>query len=509
MLHKEITGLAAHLAVVVIGFAAVGVGCSSDDSSNEDSRDGGVQGAGGAGGGGSGAGGGQAPPTNVPPSGGSGGAGGAPTGASGDCPAGISGAGEQCDPGRAGCCEPPFECGVPYPGQPPICAAPCDLHQEPTGCAPGELCVPVEFDLSLDQPSPGWCIEGDECAPQNRSTCPDDQNGSCLALPPISMCLPAGTVGLGGACGISEPTPETLCEADLVCQYGRCKGLCDEAVGCPGGERCVDYGPRLDGTEFRFCHGSCDLFGQSGCADGEICRSVDEDHEDAAVSICDAFDPAQAPGDRVHGEACVSSESTNWGDCQANHLCVQVSEGDSSRCLGYCDSHDQSLCGGGSTCIRGLLTWGERVLRLGLCIGECNVLGADSGCPDGQVCAWAWFPKGPFTDEMMVIGTGPDGRDRPVGFCVPGDQSARVNEPCERDPSSEGHNCVNGAVCLASTERGEEGPHMCYQFCRIEPGVENGGCPGAATCETGVLPADTRDESYSETVGWCRPTEDG
>ena len=414
-------------------------------------------------------------------------------GAGGICANGALNRGDICDPDNH-CCDTDLTCQAVSPTT-ALCVGLCDafLPTRETGCVERELCIADENLAVPDAVEPGFCLPGDECEPDDRVTCPVDSNGSCAVAPPISFCLPAGRIGAGGACALTEDLDAAqLCESGLVCMYGRCKTLCDADGNCPEGAECIDYGPRLDGLDYRFCHDeSCDYFDEAGCGEDQVCLAVDERVDETVVTRCLDIGEMQAPGEKVHGETCTPNMQTDWADCRQNHMCARLGESDPTTCFGFCDAENQTLCGEHSSCVLGLI---ER-RRIGVCLGNCAPLADETGCPEGQVCNIGLF-----------VGTSQDGEPQPIGFCGPGDQTRQPGESCTLDATTGAQTCVNGSLCLP-TENRADSPRLCVEICdTVEGGGFNAGCERGFTCQTGIFRTDPQfSAAVSDRFGLCFP----
>jgi hypothetical protein len=355
------------------------------------------------------------------------------------------------------------------------CRTLCDANGAPSGCGARELCLPFETGVPANQQSPGFCFAGDDCEPADRATCPADANGSCAAFPPISLCLPAGEAALGEACGFDADAGEQLCAAGLVCEYGRCKSLCEDGA-CGEGEQCIDYAERLVGLDYAFCHGGCDFFAQQGCGEGELCGFIDFDQNAEAVGDCFAVED----GDGTHGEACTPDEDIYFGDCDAAHVCGALTEGRDAICNGLCDVSDQSACAGASACAFGVV--GD---TLGLCVGECDALGDGAECGDGQGCI--------FTGLAGLTGGG----TRAIGLCLPSAGDIGTGMPCElRDDAS--HDCGAGHVCAATEASPEQA--VCVRLCQ-----DDDACGEGEACAAGIFAGAAPDGTGTEAFGACLP----
>jgi len=342
----------------------------------------------------------------------------------------------------------------------PLCST--EVPSARNGCGARDFCFSLQDERN---PSLGLCIAGDACTVDGAG-CGDDE--ACLALAPATFCIEGGAAPLGGACGGAE----AACEPGLSCVYGACKAPCGD--GCPEGEACIDYSERLDGVEFRFCHGACGAIGQEGCGEQEACAVVDLDDAGVAVGQC-----VDGGGAGVHGDACQPDEAAYWGSCDAGHLCAAA--GEANECFAFCDAEHQG-CGGGSACVRRI--FGGRFADLGLCLGECTVVGADSGCAAGQVCA--------FTGR---IGTDEEGAETAVGLCAPSNGAGATGDACAVDAAG-ASDCANGHICAAIREG--EAP-SCLRICE----VGGAACPDDRECIVDLFGADALGEGGSQAIGLC------
>ncbi len=387
-------------------------------------------------------------------------------------------ASEACSP-ELDCCEAGARCIPDLLGG--ICLRDCDANAVESGCEEAVACIPASEVLDPNAPAPGFCFPGDGCQPGlEEEAC--EGPSTCAIIEPASYCLGAGERGLGEACGATnDPASlEINCEAGLFCAYGTCAAPCGEGCGAP--ERCVDLSESLDGQPFDFCYGGCDPFAQD-CAEEEICAPVGVDAERRAVAAC----VEGTAGVGTQAETCEPNALGYWGDCTPGHLCRDLFGVGRTSCAGFCDSADRSLCGAGSACVPDLLVAG-----LGLCLGECQILGADSGCGEERLCQ--------FTG---MVGADLEGRDRGVGLCLPGPQTASTGETCEVNDQTGAHHCETGHICgRLSTQR----PTECIKLCESDPSSEHG-CPTGSQCRVDLFGGDESGDGASTLLGACVPVQ--
>ena len=367
------------------------------------------------------------------------------------------------------CCRGDLVCVTLPTG--PRCLRLCDAHARPTGCGEHEVCSPDDRLAPADRPSPGVCIPGDGCRVGHE----DEACGppsTCLTAPPATFCAAAGEQDNGDACEASFDDDRRRCQSGLYCAHGTCRPGCD--AGCGEGARCIDYGPRLDGLDFRFCFSGCDLFAQSGCAEAQACALFDEDHIGRAMAAC-----IDAPnGQGTTGEPCDRGVDY-WGTCNAGHLCATLSAPVPPRCLAFCDSATLDRCAGASRCVAGLLT----ELDIGLCVGDCDPM-ADR-CGPGQYC------------RFTLIGRDAHGADVATGFCAQGGPTGDIGEACEPDNDPATDSCRSGQIC-ATVEMGRQ--RQCTPLCYAGVGSPNP-CSAGFACRTGVFVDSTG--VLSDRVGFC------
>jgi hypothetical protein len=398
--------------------------------------------------------------------------------------------GEACD-AAADCCAPGLGCADPL-GQGAICLNTCDANAPATGCGERELCSPENPDVPGDQASPGICIPGQDCEPGNEelacggpATCGNFENAT--------FCFPPGEVAVGEQCGLSED-PTTNCEAGLVCPImfvtgaDRCREPCGEEGACAEGFNCVDWTERQDGVPYAFCHDGCSVYGQDCEGEGELCI-LSDGYEGAAMGACLAQDGLE-DGDGVSNDSCdPNGGSGYWATCTAAHLCIDLgsAEAPDPTCTGFCGPDDNSLCINGSVCVTDAL-----IIDVGICLGECNVFGEDTGCGDGQVCSFR--------------GIGAEaGNDKPWGACGPGEQSKATGEACTLNEMTGEHDCVNGHLCTALTQGGGT---QCVRLCEAADDSDNT-CPPGFECQTGLFGGDQQGVGASERIGACLEPQGG
>lgn len=355
--------------------------------------------------------------------------------------------GAVCDR-RLDCCDRGLVCADLGDGS--RCRTACDAHRVPTGCQARAFCNPQMDVEDRSRPSPGVCIQGDDCIP-GREAAGCEGPSTCFPVPPASFCAPAGDAAEDEGCTLTLDNTIDNCEPGLVCAYGRCAPPCDDRGRCREGE-CVDYTERLDGLEFRFCHDGCDVYRQRGCAGGRVCSVVDADTDGRAVGACRVGEAGRGR----QGERCRSDPDRYWGDCHPGHVCGRLSSGRGEQCIGFCDESDTRLCTGASLCVFGLLDQ----LDLGLCLGECDIY-ADAECGEGRFC------------RFIAVGASQNGRSGPVGQCTAGGGERGAGSTCTVTPETGAHDCAPGHLC----GDGGDDTLRCLRVCD-----DDHRCPGGQVC---------------------------
>ena len=335
----------------------------------------------------------------------------------------------------------------------PVC-----LVDDDFACGPREACLSVFAGRVPAYEDVGVCLRGDDCDPLTPETaCGPDS--SCSAFPPATFCVPTGDAELGDTCGDDE-----WCVADLVCHLGICMLPCGAGGGCADETPCVDYTEDLDGLPFRVCYLGCDVFAQTGCAGDDRCILGDVDADGRVRGLCVAGDD----GDVAAGAACALDPDHYWGTCAGASMCSTFLGG-AARCLALCDDEHVAVCGD-QMCADGIFL--PPFESLGLCLGGCQVLGAESGCAAGEVCSM-----------LDLVGWGQDGEQRPVGVCRASHGAGLHGAPCGFYGDGLEHDCANGHICLAPRP-GD--PTECTQVCDAEEA--SGACAAPdTTCVTGIF----------------------
>ncbi|MFN3202554.1 MAG: hypothetical protein ACE366_29455 [Bradymonadia bacterium] len=374
--------------------------------------------------------------------------------------------GEPCGPD-----ELPCEDGTRCVGEAGAgtCRATCD----PTAVSPCEgTAACIAFDAERPEAG-GWCWPSPQCSTEDRSMCPLGDRSSCITLPPLSLCARPGFAETGETCVIDPEgvrPAEELCRAGLFCHYGRCKAPCDALSQCGEGEICIDYGPRLRGTRYQFCHRPCDPLEAAGCGPAAECVVVDQQNG-AMVGAC-LISGGRSSASGQQGDPCTPSDRVLGGTCAPGHVCAAVGPDWLHRCTRWCDLTLAEPCRGNSACVFDVLSQGRTATgpldHVGLCIGECDPLAMVSDCPGGALCT--------------PVHEGRDDRGRPTlaGWCRPRPEGplAGPGQPCTVDALTGGSNCLHRYSCVASAE-GED--PRCLPLCRLGDGFDD--CPPPEACQ--------------------------
>ena len=320
------------------------------------------------------------------------------------------------------------------------CHAVCEARDAP--CPDGQFCATL-MDVADGEPAIGVCLPGDGCDPlAPEVVCGPDS--ACVAAPPVTLCVGTGPQAENAPCEGGR-----LCQAGLICQYGTCTRPCGERQACANGERCVDYSDRV-GQPFGFCHGDCDPLDGGGCNRGEHCILADVESDGTPVGRCEAG----MPGALAQDDACQPND-TYYGDCEPNHLCDAQAPED-PQCRQLCEFDAAGVCPN-AVCARGVFD--EPFSEIGICLGGCSVIGANSNCPGGAAPRTCVFTG--------LLGNGARGQEMLVGECLPslGFPQATTGERCLVDDDLGTHNCVNGHIC-AVVARGQ--PAECVELCDVD-----------------------------------------
>ena len=428
-----------------------------------------------------------------PPIGGDGGGGGGGGGAGGnninppgDIPKGgvCDPADDQCDRGLV-CVNNGVDEAMVAIG---VCLSLCDTKADPNGCENDELCSPFEECAADAASCEGFCIPSDDCEVSDPSLACGGP-ASCFFLPPITLCdTTEGTAIIGDECGLSDPEPATHCAPGLACVGGLCEAACGEADACGEGEVCVDYGPQVNDLNFKVCHKQCDAHGQLGCTAEEVCvvgTVADIGGEGTAIGYCVTGDFTQ--GVDTQNQPCTPTAdgSTYWGSCTAGHICDTLGLPMDDMCMGFCTAGDTSLCTDNSACLQGIF----RTEGLGVCLGNCDVWGANDACGEGNTCAFLTFGN----EDTALI-----------GLCFEGEATVATGEVCEVTNEDFGvSNCEVGHICGATMAGGDT---TCIKLCEVAPETPNG-CPAGLMCRTGIFGADQNAMGGNERFGICQPNQ--
>ena len=392
------------------------------------------------------------------------------------CADGLAEVGQACDP-FTNCCRRGSECyaGTDSPDLTNTCVRRCDdnLPDGEDGCELRELCIPDDPN-AMGENSPGYCISGDECEPGNENLACGEGDFSCHRARNLSFCIdlrdvaaqaPTAVVGVGEACSpfAQDQNEFAVCDSGLVCEFGKCRALCDTNDDCGGGE-CYDFTDNVDGINFKFCMGDdlCDPF-NSECGDDAACIlplgvSDTVAYDGQIIGVCDEN---FAPGTREVGEECTVDPNTYFGDCSSSSVCSIESEGDTTgTCASFCDDYSLDQCTGYQVCSE------TRIEDLGICSGACDpYLGR--GCGEDEMCVFFNVGQREGQPEAVVgecfdIG----GDNQPSGEFINPDDTCEAYVPDIEgfnNPFPFYSNCGPGYYC-DSLMQGD--PKQCLQLCQ-------------------------------------------
>ena len=250
-------------------------------------------------------------------------------------------------------------------------------------------------------------------------------NGGC---DPLVVCAEGPDGVVCGPCplGYSGDAQEgcvDLCEA---CDAPT--PLCGEGGGCVACLGDDDCGPgRSCSQDTNTCTG-CDVFGQTGCADNQVCTVVYAADGQSYEGVCS--DGASPPG--LPGEFC------NPIQCRHGAICQQDVD-QLYRCRALCAKEAAPLAMGscplGEACIPLTSEQGGVIVEeaMGSCAIPCEPFDPDMACPDGYWC----------TPDLLDPAL-----ERP-GTCVASVGGVQADESCAplfTDPV--GTTCAEGMICL-------------------------------------------------------------
>jgi hypothetical protein len=354
---------------------------------------------------------------------------------------------------------------APFDG---TCAAACNSEVDETGCDVGELCVFYSIDFDTFEFF-DVCIGSDNCEPGNENAACGEGDFSCTRIGTLSQCtdltdvLPENQVELNEPCG-----EEIVCASGLVCELGSCRAPCQDGNVCDNDAECTDLSPEL-GSPYSYCLNQCDVLEQT-CPDGEVC-SLLAANETQIYGEC----IVGTEGEGTNGDTCIAdpTETTIYGDCQANHACIPLSEGNDPECIALCQPNNAAACTGD---YQGCSTQADNP-NFGFCIGDCDVF-TNGGCEPNNSCL------------LSGEGNNAQGTTSILGFCVenlnPGAVPTGGSCVGAEDGTSD---CAPGHFC-ADFQDGAGS--LCFQLCESNSGNR---------CQPGT--ACTPVFTDLEEVGFC------
>lgn len=348
------------------------------------------------------------------------------------------------------------------------CRALCVPGDAP--CPDRDLCAPL-FDVPDGEPEIGICVPDAGCDPLDpEAVCGPDR--ACAAAPPITVCVDTGPQPLDAPCNADR-----LCQPGLTCHYGRCLQPCANDDVCGGDTVCLDYGGRV-GQAFGVCYQNCNPLNQAGCPPDARCALIDVVEEQPIGQCADALIREARTGD-----PCRADETYN-GNCSFDNYCDVQSA--TPTCRALCRPEQADDCAD-QICAMGVFD--APFDGLGICLGGCNVIGADAGCPGAIPLKCA------FTG---LVGVHARGADVLVGECtpfLPGERAA-TGETCVSDAETGADNCANGNICAVVDPGGQA---ECVQLCEPPRGIGRDPCvtPGRS-CIPGIF-------GGSDRFGACLP----
>jgi hypothetical protein len=214
-----------------------------------------------------------------------------------------------------------------------LCEAPCRYEGE--DCAEPLTCVPGGTGVE----GVGICAGG-ACEPYSSGQCGTPFLGCLPTSESEGICLPAGDVAEGGACG----TEVGLCVEGAACLLdgdggGSCRVFCapDAEASATGsclaeGQRCVDLGAGF----FGLCLADCQPWAEpSGCPEGQGCQPQALDGGacfDAGTALLgEACTPPFSPSACAPGMRCVAPDAeAEAGFCEA--FCAPFGQDEAAAC---------------------------------------------------------------------------------------------------------------------------------------------------------------------------------
>jgi len=392
--------------------------------------------------------------------------------------------------------------GFCVPPEPPQCEV-CNVDTGETQCDVGDKCTLGAAGLTCDTIMANPAQKGDRCGAAGGDDCGDGL--ICSGSDPASF--------------VCSPLCEPLSAADVDC----CEGLC---IGFMGYET-VNLGVCIE------CNENCDVYCQTGCADGQKCTivgdcttdcteagTIEEGAACGAASYDDCApglycDPAQSKcvkmcrtdllEDPCGGDTtCISFDSYGMiyaGYCgvfptECSVINQDCTEAGTKCTLGVknnayaimCDVagtvQGGELCGGGAgdDCAPGFMCLGSSAENM-TCMKVCEPLSGISGCDEGMLCSEiGGVPSGAnigyctaWNEECSVV----------AQDCAEGMRCSLGMEGIECVPDGTialGEVCSGGDICMAGTECfGTAGETFtCQGLC--EPQSDVNGCPEGAEC---------------------------
>ena len=324
----------------------------------------------------------------------------------------------------------------------------------------------------------GYCVPAG-CDGFFDNTCGPD--ATCLpTLNAINACVPDGSGEEGDDCEL-----HSACGHDLLCVSGVCGRPDCTALSnskpCANGQMCTPAMVGVDALDLGYCVDSCDVFYPGDCPDGQWCYPV---INAPAPGPIDGYCTPDV-GNGQDGDSCENDPNI----CDAEHMCIQSSEG--IFCERICDPDTAppvpvGACNQGEACIPLLVPndFGQlaEVMDFGSCVPGCEpwVSQSASGCSEISWCIPTLFnpDDGECKGDLGPVGKG---------------------QPC--DDSALEATCGAGMLCL-DVEGGVPLSGVCRLLC--DPDGQGICDPGTEACEPlSLVGAD--QEVFSVGIGWCRP----
>jgi hypothetical protein len=183
---------------------------------------------------------------------------------------------------------------------------------------------PVQFDAPVQNdapPVPGCAVQNVGVCDPVCQNCPSNKRCTLDLAHPANktMCVPAGTVGPGGACSYDATTGDT-CKEGSVCldDPGKCMLFCRDDDDCAAVDGlCIMQVSGFGSVKVCYPGHDCNPLAQTGCPGSKGC-----------YYLSGGFTSCETPGTGGNGAACNSTFT-----CKPGFVCIS-SEGKCRRMCG-------------------------------------------------------------------------------------------------------------------------------------------------------------------------------